>query len=146
VSTDDAAPVELIPVRNRLDEIPRVSRLVEAFGEAHGIPADICLCLNLALDEVLTNIVSYAYEDARNREILVRLRLEEHDAVVEVEDDGRAFDPLARPRVDFDARAGSDTVGGLGIELVRRVMDDVVYRREGGRNVLVMRKAAPPRR
>jgi anti-sigma regulatory factor (Ser/Thr protein kinase) len=136
-----AASEQVIPVRSRLDEIPRVSRLVEAFGEAQGIPRDICLCLNLALDEVLTNIVSYAYADAGEHEILVRLRLDAADVVLQVEDDGRAFDPLGRPRVDLDARAGSDTVGGLGIELVRRVMDDVTYRRVSGRNVLVMRKA-----
>jgi anti-sigma regulatory factor (Ser/Thr protein kinase) len=140
----EAASGQLVRVRNRLDEIPRVSRLVDAFGEAHGVPPDICVCLNLALDEVLTNIVSYAYGDAGEHEILVRLRVEDADVVVEVEDDGRAFDPLARPRVDFDARAGNGTVGGLGIELVRRVMDDVTYRREDGRNVVVMRKAAWP--
>jgi anti-sigma regulatory factor (Ser/Thr protein kinase) len=139
----DGAPGEVvIPLRSRLDEIGRLARLVEAFGQAHAIPADVLLCVNLALDEVITNIVLYAYPDAQEHEILARLRLEGPELVVEVEDDGRAFDPLAVPDVDPEARAEAGAVGGLGVHIVRMVMDGLEYRRERGRNVLAMRKAA----
>jgi anti-sigma regulatory factor (Ser/Thr protein kinase) len=141
----DGAPGEVvIPLRSRLDEIGRLARHVEAFGEAHAISADVLLCVNLALDEVLTNIVLYAYPDAQEHEILVRFLLEGPDFVAEVEDDGRAFDPLKAPAVDPEARAEAGTVGGLGVHIVRMVMDDLAYRRAGDRNVLTMRKAARP--
>jgi anti-sigma regulatory factor (Ser/Thr protein kinase) len=139
---DGARSEVVIPLRSRLDEIGRLAQLVEAFGEAHAIPADVLHCVNLALDEVITNIVLHAYPDAQEHEILTRLRLEGPELVVEVEDDGRAFDPLEVPAVDPAARAEAGTVGGLGVHIVRMVMDDLTYRRAGDRNVLTMRKPA----
>ena len=139
----DGGPGELvIPLRSRLEEIGRLARLLEAFGEAHAIPADVLLCVNLALDEVITNIVLHAYPDAQEHEIVTRFRLEGSDLVVEVDDDGLAFDPLELPAVDPEARAHAGAIGGLGVHIVRMVMDDLAYRRTGDRNVLTMRKAA----
>ena len=130
---------------NRLDEIERLGRALEGFGAEHGLPPRVVFDSNLALDEVLTNIVSYAYDDDATHEIAVRLRIEDDRLVIEVEDDGRPFDPLAAPEPDLALHAGERPVGGLGLSLVRRLMPELRYERRAGRNVLTMsRSVADP--
>jgi len=125
---------------NDRSEIERLSRLVDAFGEAEGLQPDAIFSLNLALDEVVTNIIRYAHDDGRQHPIVVRLTLEPGVLTVEVEDDGRAFNPLEAPAPDLHASIEERPIGGLGIHLVRSVMSSVEYRREDGRNMLTMKK------
>jgi anti-sigma regulatory factor (Ser/Thr protein kinase) len=132
--------------RNDLGELPRAAKEVEQFGAERLLPRTVVSRINLALDEVLTNVISYAYEDDGTHEIEVHLEVEDEDVVVEVTDDGRPFDPLSVAAADIDLSLEERPIGGLGIHLVRRVMDHVEYRRDGDSNVLTMRKrigAAP---
>ena len=125
---------------NDRSEVERLSRLVDAFGVAEGLQPDAIFSVNLALDEVVTNIIRYAHDDGRQHPIVVRLTLEPGVLTVEVEDDGRAFNPLEAPAPDLHASIEDRPIGGLGIHLVRSVMTSVEYRREDGRNVLTMKK------
>jgi anti-sigma regulatory factor (Ser/Thr protein kinase) len=125
---------------NDRSEVERLGRLVEAFGEEQALPADAIFAVNLALDEVVTNIIRYAHDDGRQHSILVRLALEQDALIAEVEDDGRAFNPLDAPVPDIGAGIEDRPIGGLGIHLVRSVMSAVEYRREDGRNVLTIKK------
>ena len=126
---------------NDRSEVERLSRLVDAFGEAEGLQPDAIFSVNLALDEVVTNIIRYAHDDdGRQHPIVVRLTLEPGVLTAEVEDDGRAFNPLEAPAPDLHASIEERPIGGLGIHLVRSVMSSVEYRREDGRNVLTMKK------
>jgi anti-sigma regulatory factor (Ser/Thr protein kinase) len=126
---------------NDQSEVERLSRLVEAFGEAEGIRPDLIFNVNLALDEVITNIIRYAHDDDhREHPIVVRLALEPGMLTAQVEDDGRAFNPLEAPTPDLNASIEERPIGGLGIHLVRSMMNSVEYRREDGRNVLIMKK------
>jgi serine/threonine-protein kinase RsbW len=133
-----------LTLRNDLAELERVADAVDAFGKSHNLPATALFDLHLALDEVLTNVVSYGYDDDGEHEIVVRLGMPvRHGSQlieVEVEDDGRPFNPLDAPPPDVHASVEQRRIGGLGIYLVRRVMDDLEYRRQQDRNVLVMRK------
>lgn len=126
---------------NQLSEVARLSRLVEAFGEAEGLGPDAVFSMNLALDEVVTNVIRYAHEDdGRQHPIVVRLALEQDVLTAQVEDDGRAFNPLEVPAPDIGAGIDERPIGGLGIHVVRSVMSSVEYRRVDGRNVLVIKK------
>jgi serine/threonine-protein kinase RsbW len=125
---------------NDRSEVERLSRLVEAFGEAEGLPPESVFSVNLALDEVVTNIIRYAYDDGRKHSIVIRLALEDGVLSAQVEDDGRAFNPLEMPPPDITASIEDRPIGGLGIHLVRSVMNSVEYRREDGRNMLIMKK------
>jgi anti-sigma regulatory factor (Ser/Thr protein kinase) len=125
---------------NDRSEVERLSRLVDAFGGAEGLQPDSIFSVNLALDEVVTNIIRYAHDDGREHPIVVRLTLEPGVLTAEVEDDGRAFNPLEAPVPDLHASIEERPIGGLGIHLVRSVMSSVEYRREDGRNVLTMKK------
>lgn len=133
-----------ITLKNDLAELERMSAVVEEFGRRHRLAPTALFDLHLALDEVLTNVVSYGYDDTRQHEIVVRLALPSVDGTprieVEVEDDGRPFNPLEAAAPDVNAPVEERPIGGLGIYLVRRVMDDLEYRRQQGKNVLVMRK------
>jgi serine/threonine-protein kinase RsbW len=127
-------------LHNDLSELERIAAAVERFGAARSLPQRALFEINLALDEVLTNVISYAYEDGGSHRIAVHLQLDGDDLVVEVEDDGRAFDPLAVAAPDLEQSLEARPIGGLGVHLVRRVMDVLAYRREAGKNVLTMRK------
>jgi serine/threonine-protein kinase RsbW len=131
-------------LKNDLSELERVSSTLDAFGQRHAIPAAALFDLHLALDEILTNVMSYGYDDHAQHEIVVHLGISPGRAPrhveVAVEDDGRPFNPLDAAPPDVQASIEERPVGGLGIYLVRRVMDDLEYRRQPGKNVLVMRK------
>jgi len=98
---------------------------------------------DLCLEEHLTNVIEYGLGDSGQHQIAVRFALEQNFFVVEVKDDGKAFDPLQRPEVNTAVPLEDKPVGGLGIHLMRRFMDELAYRRESGRNVLTMRKRLP---
>jgi anti-sigma regulatory factor (Ser/Thr protein kinase) len=128
-----------VTVRNQRSELARISRLIEAFGEAHALSPELVFKVNLALDEIITNIVLHGYDDRDSHDIRIALDLRGESLTVTVEDDGRAFDPLSVAPPDLDLDAGTRDVGGLGLHIVRSIMDGVEYRRDGGLNRLVMR-------
>lgn len=128
-------------IKNSIAEIARVVALIEELASVQNLPASTIWPLNVALDEVLSNIISYGHEDGREHEILVRVSLEQGLMVAEVEDDGRAFDPLAAPSPDIDLPLEERGVGGLGIHIVRNLMDEVTYDRIAGRNRLTLKRA-----
>ncbi|MCY4558926.1 MAG: ATP-binding protein [Chloroflexi bacterium] len=98
------------------------------------------LCCRLAVDELLTNTISYGYDDDGEHRIELVLRLEGGALVFEIADDGRAFDPLQASTPDIGASLQDRAIGGLGIYLVRKTMDGVTYRRQDGRNVVTLTK------
>ena len=96
--------------------------------------------MNLALDEVVTNVVRYGFEISTGQEVAVRVETTGDDLHSEVVDGGREFNPLNAPLPDLTAALEERALGGLGIHLVRSLMDRVEYRRENAKNVLTMRK------
>jgi len=122
-----------IRIANDLSEMARVADLVDRLGAEHGWPNEVTVAVNVSLDEILNNIISYAYEDARRHDIVVRLQVQSGNVEVVVEDDGKAFDPLAvptpRPR-------SPDREGGVGLHFVRTLTDGLKYTRHDGINRL----------
>ena len=128
-----------VELKNQLSEIERLARIVDDFGRRHQIEVQIIYTMKLALDEILTNIISYSYDDAKDHIIVIRLSLDQEKWTVEVEDDGRPFNPLNAPEPDTKQLLGERPIGGLGIHLVRKLIDELEYRRQNDRNILVMR-------
>jgi serine/threonine-protein kinase RsbW len=126
---------------NHRREIERLSQLVEQFGHAHRLTTDDVNGINLLLDEIVINIISHGYDDEREHEILVNLTLENGALAIRVEDDGRPFNPLDVPTPNLDLPIEERPIGGLGIYIARSIADEMEYRREGGRNVLTMKKS-----
>jgi len=126
-------------LRNDLAELQRLNQLVSDFAESHGLPSELVFRLTLVLEEIITNVISYGYEDEMEHEISVRLSWEDPDMKIEVEDDGHPFNPLEAPPPDMVKPLAERPVGGLGIHLVREMMDKLEYRRENDKNLLVLK-------
>jgi anti-sigma regulatory factor (Ser/Thr protein kinase) len=125
-------------LRNDPAESRRIEEWMKSFAEAAHLSPEARNAFDLALVEWVTNIISYTHEDGRERWIQVRFLASPDQARIEVEDDGREFNPLKLPPVDTSAPLEQRPIGGLGIHLIRRLMDSVEYRREAGHNILTM--------
>ncbi len=129
-----------VVLKNEVEEIERLSEIVNEFGSEHNLSEEFVYAVNLALDEILTNTISYGYLDKEAHEITVTLRVQGNELAAEVIDDARAFDPLSAPKADVNLPLEQRNVGGLGIHLARTLMDEMTYRREQDKNVLIMKK------
>ncbi len=123
---------------NDIQEVGRVIDSLEEFGAENGIPPGEALRFGLALDELITNVISYGL--AGRSGCTIRLMVQHENGILRAElvDDGVPFDPLTAevelPEGDIEDRK----VGGLGLTLVRKIMDRLDYRREDGFNRLKM--------
>ena len=131
-----------IALENDLRKIARVAARIDEFCSAWGMAPEIAYAVNLAIDELLTNTISYGYDDDEPHRIEVILRLEGKTLVVAIVDDSAPFDPTEVREPDVDAPMDEREVGGLGLLLVNRTMDGVEYRRRSGCNVVTLTKDA----
>ncbi len=130
----------VVMLKNDLTELGRLARVIEEFGERNHWPVKIIYGVNLSLDELVTNIISYAYTDAAEHQIALRVAFEQPRLTVVLEDDGRPFNPLEAPQPDLAIPVEEREIGGLGIFLVRKTMDHLEYSRRENKNILVMTK------
>ncbi len=129
---------------NDVAEIPAIAERLDAFFEAHDLPPKVAFNFNLAIDELLTNTISYGFPPDTRHEIRVRVTLSA-DRVVTAEliDDGAPFDPFTQTRPPvLEGEAEDRPIGGLGVHFVKTMMDDVRYERRDGRNHVVIAKRA----
>jgi anti-sigma regulatory factor (Ser/Thr protein kinase) len=126
-----------IRIANTMSELARVAELVDAFGADHKLPNSVIVALNVSLDEILNNIISYGYDDTDHHNITVRLELGREKVEVVVEDDGKPFNPLevAPPNL-----RDKSVAGGVGLHFVRSLTDDLKYARRDGVNQLRLTK------
>ena len=127
-----------LKIAPKLDELERITAVVEDLGEQDDWPPDLIFKVNLVLDELSVNIVNYGGEAS---EIEVSLASDDDEVRVEISDDGRPFDPLTEAaNPDIDAPLEDRPIGGRGIHLVREMMDELHYCRKDGKNRLAMVK------
>ncbi len=130
-----------ITLHNRVEELRRLEEFVNEFVLEKRLPDCNLFELNLVLEEVFTNIVFYAFRDKEEHHIYITMEHQDGGLYITVEDDGIPFDPTLRePPSDLDKSVEEREVGGLGIHLVRNLMQEVTYRREGERNILTLNK------
>lgn len=117
-----------------------------AFANEHAIADDVRRTFNIAFDDLINNIVSYGYADDAEHIIRVDIALEPSRRRLEavIRDDGTPFDPFAVAAPDLDDELDERRIGGLGIHLVRTMMDEVSYRRDDDQNVVVICKFLSP--
>lgn len=119
----------------RIDVIPDVMNYVSAAAEKAALHPKRVMHIQLAVDEAMANICNYAYQIPPG-EVLVRIQYQEDRFIVEMIDEGIPFDPLNVTEPDVQLDIEKREVGGLGIFLLRQLMQEVRYRREGTQNIL----------
>ena len=129
-----------ISLVNDLKEIARVAEQIDEFCASQDLTSEVAYAVNLALDEILTNTISYGYDDDEPHRIEIILSLEVEALVIVIVDDSAAFDLSNAPTPDVGASLEERPLGGLGLFLVHQMMDSVEYRREGGRNIVTLKK------
>jgi len=127
-------------LRNDITELQSLARVLEDLGRTIGLSLEHIHTLNLAMEEIITNIIRYGYEDDREHRIEVRIVVDDTRVNLEIEDDGKSFNPLEVPIPDVDRPIAERPIGGLGLFLVRNLMDELAYTRRGGKNILSMNK------
>ena len=118
---------------------PAVWEFVSQVLTEYGADDAVLMQIELGVEEVFVNIASYAYPDTEG-EAEVEVSVEDGMAILRFTDSGVAFDPVAAPEPDTGLPAEERQIGGLGIFLVKEMMDDVSYSYEEGKNILVIKK------
>lgn len=123
-------------------EIARVNAAFAEFADAHALPASVRRSMNVVLDELLTNtsVYGFAGREGGGGEVTVEAELRTDRVCVTLTDDGRPFDPFGVGAPDTALPVEERQIGGFGIHLVRRMMDEVSYHRRADRNVVVLTK------
>jgi anti-sigma regulatory factor (Ser/Thr protein kinase) len=110
------------------------------FAETHALPAAMRRSVNVALDELLANALSHGLEGRDAGLVTVEVELDAERLTVTLTDDGPPFDPIGRTAPDTTLSVEERPIGGLGVHLVRRLLDEVSYQRRDGCNVVVLVK------
>ena len=134
---------QTLTVTNDLAELPRLADELERYCEPLEPTMKDMLALQLALEETVTNVIHHGYRDldAGAHSFVVEFSAPAPDRVrLVVIDDAPAYDPLARPEVDLDLPLEERPIGGLGVHLVKNLMQHTAYERRDGRNVLTMER------
>jgi anti-sigma regulatory factor (Ser/Thr protein kinase) len=129
-----------IALANELQEIVSAAAKIDAFCEEKDLSPEIAYAVNLSVDEILTNTISYGYDDDEPHRIEIIVRREADSLVVVIVDDSAAFDLSSTPEVDLGASLDDRALGGLGLFLVHQMMDAVEYQRMDGCNVVTLTK------
>ena len=121
-----------IRLHNEIGQIRKLTDFVESVAEELQMEPGLAFGMNLALEEAVTNVILYAYNKGTNGYVDID--------VIQYDDTVEPFDPTAVPDADVTLKAEDRQIGGLGIFLVRQIMDDVRYEYKNGRNILSMTK------
>ena len=132
--------IPAIVMRNDIQQIPTLADWVDGLG----VPDELNMPINLALEEAVSNVMLYAYPDQTDGKVFVEYVRSQNDdgeeMVFTISDNGIAFDPTQRPEVDITLSAEDRAIGGLGIHLVRQLMDTIYYERKENKNILTLIK------
>ena len=129
-----------IILANDISEISRLAQFVDEVGEEFSLTPDITFNLNLVLEEAVVNVINYAYPKEEHEFIYLSAKLHEDSIVLVLTDTGKEFDPTMAPEADITLSAEERPIGGLGIFLIRQIMNEVKYERIEGKNVLTLEK------
>ena len=129
-----------INLPNDVQAVPQLAGFVEQACEAAGIDMAGTMSVNLALEEAVVNVMNYAYPPDGYGEVDIEAVVDDEWLTFIVSDSGIPFDPTAQSDVDTTLTAEERQIGGLGIHIVRTIMDRIDYKRVGEKNVLTLSK------
>ena len=125
---------------NDLKRVPRLNTFIDEVCEANGFDMAATMQINLAIEEAVVNIMNYAYPEGTKGDITIEAKASKTELSFVISDTGKAFDPTAKAEVDITLSAEDRAIGGLGIHLIRQIMDHINYERVEGHNILTLIK------
>ncbi len=129
-----------LTLHNDVQEIPRLATFIEEIAENHAIDMATSMNLNLAMEEAVVNVMNYAYPKESVNNIDITAEVNDEEIAFSIADSGIPFDPTQKGEPDLSLDAEDRPIGGLGIHLVRQLMDTLDYRYENGHNILTLKK------
>jgi anti-sigma regulatory factor (Ser/Thr protein kinase) len=131
---------KILILRNEIEEISKLPLFIEELGDELGLSPELIFNLNLVLEEAISNVVLYAYPKEEHEIITLTAKKIENQLIFILTDSGKEFDPTQIPDADITLSAEERSIGGLGIFLIRQIMNRVEYQRIEGKNVLTLGK------
>ena len=127
-------------LQNEVAEISKLVIFIDELGEEFGLSPELVFNLNLVLEEAVSNVILYAYPKEEHQTISLIAKKKENQLIFVLTDSGKEFDPTQAPDADITLSAEDRPIGGLGIFLIRQIMNTVEYQRIDGKNVLTLGK------
>ena len=129
-----------LKLKNQVEELMRVNQFVDEIGEELGLDMELLLNLNLVMEEMVSNVIFYAYPEGTVAEIELLAESDGKSLTFVLSDQGKPFDPTQKENPDIDVNPMEREIGGLGIFIVKNIMNQVTYQRLEGKNLLTMKK------
>lgn len=129
-----------LTLHNDVQELSLLTAFIDAISEENGIDMMVSMNINLAVEEAVANVMKYAYQKGTTGEVWVNATVTDGLLTISITDCGAPFDPGDKKDPDINLPAEERPIGGLGIFLVRQLMDTVTYQRADGKNILTLTK------
>ncbi len=127
-------------LKNAISEMRVLSNTVKEFCEENSLSGEVTHDIHLALEEIFSNIVFYGFQDQDEHQISISFSLRNNTLVLEIKDDGIPFNPLESKTPDLEIPIEERDLGGMGIQIVRGLVDEIEYFRKQNKNILVIKK------
>ena len=125
---------------NDIEAVPQLNEFIDVIAEEIGLDMSLTMSLNLAIEEAVVNVMNYAYPQGVQGDVTIEAIADAEWLSFIISDSGTPFDPTAKEEADTTLSVEERPIGGLGIFLVRQLMDSINYERTGGKNILTVRK------
>ena len=129
-----------IKIKNEVGELERVNQFVEEIGEELGLDMELQMNLNLVMEEMVSNVIFYAYPEGKHEEIELVAESDGKELTFVLSDKGKEFAPTLKEDADPNVNPMERDIGGMGIYIVKNIMNQVTYQRLEGKNLLTMKK------
>ena len=129
-----------LKLKNQISELERVNQFVEEIGDELGLDMELQMNLNLVMEEMVSNVIFYAYPQGTEAEIELVAESDGKEVTFVLSDSGKEFDPTMKEAVNTDINPAERDIGGMGIFIVKNIMNKVTYQRLKGKNLLTMKK------
>lgn len=127
-------------IENQIEEIPALAEKIDELAGKWELSQVLAMNINLVIEEALSNIIFYAFNDKAKHEIKISLSINNKKLAIKIADDGIPFDPLSLNQPDITLPAEERPIGGLGIFLISQIMDEMSYTRQKNQNLLTLNK------
>ena len=129
-----------IKLKNQVGELARVNQFIEEIGEELGLDMELQMNLNLVMEEMVSNVIFYAYPEGKTADIELVAESDGKELTFVLSDRGKEFDPTLKEDANPDINPIDRDLGGMGIFIVKNIMNQVTYQRLEGKNLLTMTK------